>query len=233
MDLSRLSPKEMQECFAAFGPEPQMQLYDRGIRRRLAPMLEGDQGRLRLAYSLQFTLPGTPVIRYGEELGMGDDLSLPERAALRTPMQWSDTQGGGFSSADDLVRPVIADGPFGYPTVNVAASRMDPESLLSWFQRMIPTLRECPEVGTGTCTPVEVDEPAVLVHRMDATQGVLLFLHNLGRDDVVVDVGRQPGQEGKPVEVFSDRAYKPVRADLKQVPLAGSGFRWLRLRRTA
>ena len=232
VDLSRLSKEEMQECFAAFGPDPDMQLYGRGIRRRLAPMLDGDQRRLRLAYSLQFTLPGTPVLRYGEELGMGDDLSLPDREALRTPMQWSDTRGAGFSSADRLVRPVVADGAFGFPTVNVAAARVDPESLLSWFQRMIHTLRECPEVGTGTCTPLDVDGPAVLAHRVDAAEGVLVFLHNLGREDVVVDVGRQPGQEGDPMEVFADRPYDPVSPDLEGIALSGSGFRWVRLRRS-
>ena len=233
VDLSRLSEQEMAECFAAFGPDPDMQLYGRGIRRRLAPMLEGDQARLRLAYSLQFTLPGTPVLRYGEELGMGDDLSLPEREALRTPMQWSNTKGAGFSSADDLVRPVIADGTFGYPRVNVATARLEPDSLLSWFQRMIPTRRECPEVGSGRCTPVPTAWPSVLAHRMEAQQGTMLFLHNLGRDNVVVDVGAQPGQEGDPVEVFSDQSYAPVGADLVGIVLAGSGYRWLRLRRAS
>jgi maltose alpha-D-glucosyltransferase/alpha-amylase len=233
VDLSRLSDKERADCFAAFGPDPDMQLYDRGIRRRLAPMLEGDQARLRLAYSLQFTLPGTPVLRYGEELGMGDDLSLPEREALRTPMQWSNNVGGGFTSSDQPVRPVIADGPFGYPTVNVAAARLDRESLLSWFQRMVPTLRECPEVGSGMCTTVPVDDPAVLVHRMDAEAGVMLFLHNLGPKETTVDIGKQPGQEGDPVEVFSDAPYPPVGRGLKKVPLHGHGYRWLRLRRTA
>src|ERR671932_1357653 len=115
VDLSRLSKEEMAECFAAFGPEEDMQLYGRGIRRRLAPMLDGDQRRLRLAYSLQFSLPGTPVLRYGEELGMGDDLSLPDREALRTPMQWSGAPHGGFTTARQTLRPGVAAGPFGYP----------------------------------------------------------------------------------------------------------------------
>src|SRR4051794_32037429 len=230
VDLSQLSKEEMAECFAAFGPEEDMQLYGRGIRRRLAPMLDGDQTRLRLAYSLQFTLPGTPVIRYGEELGMGDDLSLPEREALRTPMQWSNTKGGGFSPAGNPVRRVIADGPFGYPTVNVAAARLDTESLLSWFQRMIPTVRECPEIGSGQCTAIAVDDPAVLVHRMDAATGVMLFLHNLGGAETTVDVGKQPGQEGDPMEVFSDAAYPAVGRGLKKISLTPNGYRWLRLR---
>jgi maltose alpha-D-glucosyltransferase/alpha-amylase len=231
VDLSRLSKEEQAECFAAFGPDPDMQLYGRGIRRRLAPMLDGDQARLRLAYSLQFTLPGTPVLRYGEELGMGEDLSLPDRQALRTPMQWSGTHSAGFSSAEELVRPVIADGPYGYPEVNVSDQRMDPGSLLHWFQGMIHTLRECPEVGSGECAVVPAGPPSVLVHRMTGETGTLLFLHNLGRDDVTVDVGPQPGQEGPPVEVFSDRRYDAVGNDLAGIRLAASGYRWLRLRR--
>jgi maltose alpha-D-glucosyltransferase/alpha-amylase len=207
-----------------------MQLYGRGIRRRLAPMLDGDQARLRLAYSLQFTLPGTPVLRYGEEIGMGDDLSLPDRDSIRTPMQWSDAPHGGFTTAEEPVRPVIADGPYGYPTVNARAQQRDPDSLLRWFEHMVHTLRECPEIGSGSCTHVDVRDPAVLVHRMDTADGCLLFLHNLGREDVRVDVGRQPDQDGPPVEVLSDRGYPPPSEDLNGLELAGSGYRWIRLR---
>jgi maltose alpha-D-glucosyltransferase / alpha-amylase len=232
VDLSRLAADEMAECFAAFGPDPEMQLYGRGIRRRLAPMLGGDQARLRLAYSLQFALPGTPVLRYGEELGMGEDLALPDRQALRTPMQWSDTPNAGFSSADELVRPVIADGPYGYPTVNASDQRLDSGSLLHWFQGMIHTLRECPEVGSGACAVLPDGPPSLLVHRMAGASGTLLFLHNLGRDDVTVDIGPQPGQQGRPVDVFGDRRYDRVGDDLRAVPVAGLGYRWLRLART-
>ena len=100
-----------------------MQLYDRGIRRRLAPMLGGDQRRLELAYSLMFTLPGTPVIRYGDELGMGDDLTLPERACARTAMQWSDEPHGGFTKNAKPHTPVIDKGPYGYQHINAAIQR--------------------------------------------------------------------------------------------------------------
>src|SRR5439155_23873597 len=94
-----LQDKQRQRVFRAFGPEKNMRLYDRGIRRRLAPMLGGDRRRIELAYSLMFTLPGTPVIRYGDELGMGDDLTLPERNSARTAMQWSDEPHGGFTKS--------------------------------------------------------------------------------------------------------------------------------------
>src|SRR3569623_1818322 len=127
-----------------------MQLYQRGIRRRLAPMLGGDQRRLEMAYSLMFTLPGTPVIRYGDEIGRGDDLSLPEREGARTAMQWSSAANGGFTLAKRSRVPVIADGPFGYAKVNVADQRRPPNSLLNWTERMIRMRKECPEIGWGT-----------------------------------------------------------------------------------
>jgi maltose alpha-D-glucosyltransferase/alpha-amylase len=131
LDLGRLTDAQRQRVFRAFGPTREMQLYDRGIRRRLAPMLDNDRRRLELAFSLLFTLPGTPMLQYGDEIGMGDDLSLPERNCARTPMQWSDDPGGGFSSASRPVRPVVSDPIYGYQRVNVQSLRRDPQSLLN------------------------------------------------------------------------------------------------------
>src|SRR5881398_2159939 len=134
LDLGRLTEEERQIVFAAFEPKKEMQLYDRGIRRQIAPMLDGDQRRLELAYSLLFTLPGTPVIRYGDELGMGDNLDLPERNGARTPMQWSAEPHGGFTKCDKPKNPVIDHGPYGYQHVNAAIQRRHPESLLNWTE---------------------------------------------------------------------------------------------------
>ena len=130
IDLGRLTDKERQEVFAEFAPDPDMQLYGRGIRRRLAPMLGGDRRRIELAYSLQLSMPGTPVIRYGEEIGMGDNLDLPERDAIRTPMQWDGTKGAGFPRADParFVAPLVEEGPYAYKLVNVTSQRLDPNS---------------------------------------------------------------------------------------------------------
>ncbi len=234
VDLGRLSERERADCFAAFGPEEAMQLYGRGVRRRLAPMLGNDRRRIEMAYSLQFTLPGTPVLRYGEEIGMGDDLSLPERNAIRTPMQWTEGANAGFSTAmaGELCRPVISGGDFGYETLSVAAQRRDPDSLLHWMERMLHTLRECPELGVGTCTPVDTGDPAVLALHYEASGGVMLALHNLSNRRRSVDLGEQPSQEGEPVEMFADRAYEPVGRKLKGVDLAQYGYRWIRLRET-
>jgi len=182
LDLGRLSDAERREVFDAFGPEPGMQLYGRGIRRRLAPMFGNDRRRLELAHSLMLTLPGTPVLRYGDELGMGDDLALPDRESVRTPMQWSDAANGGFSSAgaDQLSLPVIAEGEYGFPTVNVEAQRRDPQSLLNWLERMTRRRKESPAFGLGDCTFIDTGRPELLAHRCDHEGTTLFAVHNFG-----------------------------------------------------
>src|ERR1041384_8014939 len=120
LDLGRLSEGERQEVFEKFGPEPRMQLYNRGVRRRTAPMLGNDRRKLELAHSLILTLPGTPVLRNGDEIGMGENLDLQERDAIRTPMQWANAKNGGFSPAQRIVLPAASGGGFGYEKVNVA-----------------------------------------------------------------------------------------------------------------
>ncbi len=233
VDLSRLTTEQRSEVFAKFGPDETMQLYGRGIRRRLAPMLGNDRRHVELAYALQFSLRGTPVLRYGEEIGMGDDLGQKGRNAIRTPMQWSYLPNGGFSTArkKDLVRPVISGGDFGYETVNVTAQRQDPNSLLSWFERMIRTLREAPEVGSGTCRHVDVaTPPGVLVHRCDDTTGTMLFVHNLAGEPGTVDLSSLAGEAEFPNDVLADQEY-PEPGKLDAIAIAGHGYRWIRLRR--
>ena len=235
VDLSRLTAEQRADVFAKFGPDEDMQLYGRGIRRRLAPMLGNDRRRLELAYALQFSLRGTPVLRYGEEIGMGDDLALEGRDSIRTPMQWSLLPNAGFSSAKqkDLVRPVVDKGDFAYEKVNVTHQRHDPRSLLSWFERMIRTLREAPEVGAGTCT--HVDQPAppgVLVHRADDTTGTMVFVHNLGPKAGTVDLSSLYAEAESPNDVLADQEYPPLEK-FADVRVGGYGYRWIRLRRHA
>jgi maltose alpha-D-glucosyltransferase/alpha-amylase len=165
LDLGRLTEKQRAKVFEAFGPDADMQLYDRGIRRRLAPMLDGDQRRIELAYSLMFTLPGTPVIRYGDELGMGDDLKLPERTCARTPMQWSNEPHGGFTKSETPELPVISGGPYGFEHINAAIQRRHPDSMLNWTERIIRMRKEVPEVGWGDFAVIHNRDPAVLIMR--------------------------------------------------------------------
>jgi maltose alpha-D-glucosyltransferase/alpha-amylase len=232
LDLSRLSKEQQAEVFRAFAPKPDMQLFERGVRRRLAPMLSGDRRRIELAYSLQFSMPGTPVLRYGEEIGMGENLDLPERNALRTPMQW--TRDGGFTTAPDdrAVRPTTKTGRYGSRRANVEDQQRDERSLLRWFEQLVRVLRQCPEIGVGTCTVVDTELPrSVLAHRCDAPEGSLLVLHNLADRPVTVDIGKLEGVAGKPTEVFADGPYDAPTARLSGLALRGYGYRWFRLPR--
>src|SRR5207302_5336135 len=139
--------------------------------------------RIELMNSLAFSLPGTPVIRYGEEIGMGDDLSLHERESIRTPMQWSGEPNGGFSTApsDKLVRPVISEGEYRYERVNVAEQRLAFDSLLNWTERLVRTRKECPEFGCGELRFLETDNRVVLAHTCSCRGNTVAAVHNFQR----------------------------------------------------
>jgi trehalose synthase len=189
LTLDKLDDHERQEVFAAFGPEKEMQLYDRGLRRRLPPMLDGDMERTKMAYSLMFSMPGTPVLFYGEEIGMGENLAVEGRLAVRTPMQWSAEPGGGFSTADPakFPRPMVP-GEFGPQVVNVADQRRHEDSLLSWIRLLIERYRESPELAWGHYEVLDTGQPAVLAHRCTIDDQTVVVLHNLGEDQVDVKV---------------------------------------------
>jgi maltose alpha-D-glucosyltransferase/alpha-amylase len=231
LDLGRLKPEQRQAVFAAFGPEKSMQLYDRGIRRRLAPMLQGDRRRLELATSLMLTLPGTPVFRYGDEIGMGDDLSLPERECARTTMQWSDEPMGGFTRSTEPKRPVIAEGPFGFAHVNVAQQRRDPQSLLNWTERMIRMRKEVPEIGWGEFSVLDTDVPGVLAIRYDWRNNSVLMLHNLRAEacEVRLDPEVSGSHDGLLINLLSEEHSRPEEQRRHRILLEPYGYRWFRI----
>ncbi len=232
VDLGRLTEEERQEVATAFAPDPDMWAYRRGIRRRLAPMLGGDRRRIELAYSLQMSMPGTPVIRYGEEIGMGDRLDLPEREAIRTPMQWDGTPGAGFSSADPsrFVAPLVDDGPYSCQKVNVTDERLDPNSLLTWFERTLHGLRECEEIGSGDHEIIDVGPPSVMVHKATGRTGTTLFVHNLADQPCRLKLGYLHDSQQDPLSFLADSDYG-TDVDLEALDVAGYGYRWIRLRR--
>ena len=239
LTLDKLTDAERGEVFAAFGPAKNMQIYGRGLRRRLPPMLDGDQERLRMVYSLMFSLPGTPVLFYGEEIGMGEDLRLKSRAAVRTPMQWSDGKNGGFSTAKaaDLAVP-LARGEYGPEHVNAAAARRDPDSLFNFMATLILRYRENAELGWGGFALIDQPEPAVFAHTCSSDGGLLVLLHNLGADPVKVTASA--GAPDGPAGAFRDASLLDV-FDGGSVPLEPDGgftvelgrygFRWLRVHR--
>lgn len=178
--LDRLTDAERQEVFDAFAPRTSMRLYGRGIRRRFPSMVGGDRRRLELAYSLLFSLPGTPVLFYGEEIGLGDDPRLTDREAVRLPMQWSPRLGAGFSGAAEAAMPrrPVRDGDFGYRRVNVERQRRDPDSLLRWMEQAIRTRKDTPELGWGDWRVLGTRNPAVLAHVSTWDGSSALALHN-------------------------------------------------------
>ncbi len=231
LDLGRLEEKERQAVFAAFGPEKEMQLYDRGIRRRLAPMLEGDRRRLELAYSLMMTLPGTPVIRYGDEIGMGDNLKLPERNCARTPMQWSTEPNAGFTGSDKPVMPVISAGPYGFEHVNVAAQRRDPNSLMNWMERIIRMRKETPEIGWGDFSFISAQSTCILIMRYEWRDNSVIFVHNLSALPREVSFPVATGQEQacSLINLLSNDHSQPINGNKHQILLEPYGYRWYRV----
>ncbi|MGF1478216.1 MAG: alpha-amylase family protein [Cyanophyceae cyanobacterium] len=231
LSLDKLSKTEQEEVAAALAPDQEaMWIYDRGIRRRMPPMLAGNERRLRLAYSLMLTLPGTPVLRYGEEILMGDDLSLKERNSIRTPMQWSDERNGGFSTAatKDLVRPVISEGPFRYQRLNVEAQQRDPSSFFNWIERAIRTRKTCPEFGWGSVQVLETGNEQVLAHRCDWQGKTVIAVHNLGEQPCTVNLSLSEAETSHLTDLLTDSYPQPV-DDFNRIELEGYGHRWFRI----
>ena len=226
LDLGRLSTAERQEVFDAMAPDQKMIVYDRGIRRRLAPMLDGDIRRLKLAYSLLFALPGTPVLWYGEEIGMGENLGLQERDAVRTPLQWSGSRNAGFSPAGtrDLVR-ALPGGAYGPERVNIHAQNTDPASLLNFLREIVRLRRSVPEVGWGKWRVLEIDT-RVLGLEVEWRNNVLLTFHNLCDAEVVLELGTEIGGAA---HNLLDGSGSAGRVDEEgRATLPPFGFLWLR-----
>ncbi len=228
LDLGRLTEEQRQIVFDRFGKDKNMQLYERGIRRRLAPML-GTKTQIELAYSLLFALPGTPVLRYGDEIGMGEDLALDERNSVRTPMQWSGEAHAGFSLHEKTVLPVISKGPYSYDQVNVEAQRRDQNSLFNWTARMIRLRKEAPEIGWGDWKILKSGSPCVLALRYDWRGKSLVTLHNFS--DQPQEVRIRPGVDGseKLVNLLANDESTSTGRGEHRIPLEAHGYRWYRV----
>jgi trehalose synthase len=229
--LDKLSDAEREEVFAAFAPKKDMRLFERGIRRRFPTMVDGDRRRLELAYSLVFSLPGTPVLFYGEEIGLGDNLAMPDREAVRLPMQWADRPGGGFTTADEgsLPRPLLQDGPFGYRQLNVEAQRRDRSSFLNWMERAIRTRKEWPEFGWGEWRVLGTRNDAVLATVATWDGSSVLAVHNFADAPKRATV-RLPSDAvgGRWTHIFgpTDGEAPEIRGERLSVELPPYGYHW-------
>ncbi len=226
LDLGRLANDQRDAVFDRFAPQPSMQLYGRGVRRRLAPML-GDQRRIEFAYSLLFSLPGAPVLRYGEEIGMGENLRLKERDAVRTPMQWTDGVNGGFSTSEQLVRPVVNKGPYRFGAVNVGEQLRRPTSLLRWMIQMIRVRKECPEIGAGDWRILPTRSRHVLAIVYERQGSAVLCLHNFDEEprEITLDLKISDGNRLRSLLGSGESHGSAGRHRLRLEPF---GYEWYR-----
>jgi maltose alpha-D-glucosyltransferase / alpha-amylase len=193
--------------------------------------LQGDRRRLELAYSLMLTLPGTPVIRYGDEIGMGDNLQLPERNCARTPMQWSTEPNAGFTKSTKPVLPVIDKGAYAFQHVNVAAQRRDPNSFLNWMERIIRMRKEVPEIGWGNFSFVSTRTREVLAIRYDWRNNSVLCVHNLSPEprEVRFSVTGQGDEPCVLINLLSEDHSHPEDATRHCILIEPYGYRWFRV----
>ncbi|GGC11766.1 trehalose synthase [Novosphingobium endophyticum] len=230
LDLSRLSEEQQAKVFERMAPDDSMRVFDRGIRRRLAPMLNGDRRKIELANSVLLSLPGTPMLRYGEEIGMGEDLSIAGRGAIRTPMQWNDDRHAGFTTAETSMVPLIEDGPYGFRQINVADQRRDPESLLNWTERVIRLRKELPEIGYGEFDILNTN-PEILAMRFRWKGACIVIVHNFAEEprEVVLDLGDGSGAGSPLVSLLSYERDEPTDDDGYTMVLEPCGYRWFRV----
>jgi maltose alpha-D-glucosyltransferase/alpha-amylase len=223
-----VAPEERQFLWDFYAPEPRMRL-NLGIRRRLAPLLENDRARLELAYSLLWTLPGSPVLYYGDEIGMGDNIWLPDRDGVRTPMQWSAGPNAGFSAAgaERLYCPPIDDDVYGYRQVNVEAQRADPGSLLNRVREMIRVRKAHSAFSRGEVRFLEPANRTVLAHQRTDGSETILVVNNLSSQKQRVDLDLAPLAGALPVDLFSGQRLAPLAETPFRLELEGYEYLWL------
>ncbi|AGB71783.1 trehalose synthase [Rhizobium tropici CIAT 899] len=183
-----------------------------GIRRRLSPLMDQDRRRVELLHMLLLSLPGSPVLYYGDEIGMGDNLDLGDRDGVRTPMQWSNGRNGGFSDAasDKLALPVIDDAQFGYRAINVAAQENDPHSLLNWIRRVLAIRAQHPAFARGSIRFLSTDNTAVIAYAREYRNDCVLFAANLANNGQAVRLDLGPFLGKTPVELFGETKFPVV-----------------------
>ncbi len=232
LTLEMVTPEEREWMWQEYAPEPRMRL-NLGIRRRLAPLLDNDRCKIALAFSILYSLPGSPIIYYGDEIGMGDDIWLKDRDGVRTPMQWSAGKNGGFSSADPslLYAPVIDDATYGYAHVNVQAVQSDPNSVYQSVRRLIAVRKEHPVFGRGSFSFLLPENDSILVYLRQCEGENVLVVNNLSGQPQQTTLDLSAFEGTIPVDLNSGQAFSRVTQAPYMLALDRYQFLWLALTR--
>ncbi|WP_395664854.1 maltose alpha-D-glucosyltransferase [Methylocella sp.] len=230
MTLAMVTDKERDYLWSFYAADRRARI-NLGIRRRLAPLLEKDRRKIELLNSLLFSMPGTPVVYYGDEIGMGDNIYLGDRDGVRTPMQWSVDRNGGFSRADPakLFLPAIQDPVYGFFAVNVEAQLSSPSSLLTWTRRMIAVRRSTSAFGRGALRFLYPSNRKVLAYLRETENERILCVVNVSRAPQAVELDLSEFRGAEPVEMTAGSEFPPIGDLPYMLTLPAYGFYWFRL----
>jgi maltose alpha-D-glucosyltransferase/alpha-amylase len=230
LTLEMVTYEERDYMYAEYAKDPRMKI-NLGIRRRLAPLLDNGRDEIELMHAILFSLPGSPVLYYGDEISMGDNVYLGDRDGVRTPMQWTGDRNGGFSRADfaQLYAPPLMDPGYGFQAVTVEAQLRTPTSLLRWLRRFIALRKEHPVFGLGTLDILETSNPRVFAHVRTFREDVVLCVHNVARSAQAVELDLSPYAGRHPVEMFGLSRFPRIGEWSYLLTLAPRGFFWFTL----
>ncbi|MCU1451056.1 MAG: treS [Acidimicrobiales bacterium] len=230
LTLEMVTDEERDYMYAEYARDPRMKV-NLGIRRRLAPLLDNNRDVIELFHALLFSLPGTPILYYGDEIGMGDNVYLGDRDSVRTPMQWSPDRNAGFSRAEfpQLYLPPLMDSVYGYPAVNVESQQRDPSSLLFWVKRMLAVRSDHPVFGTGAFEVLPAENPAVLAFIREIDGSSVLCVNNLSHKAQPVELHLARFEGKTPVELLGRVPFPPIGELPYFVTLDAHGFFWFEL----
>jgi maltose alpha-D-glucosyltransferase/alpha-amylase len=209
LTLEMVTPDEREWMWQQYAPNPAMR-SNLGIRRRLAPLLDNHRGKWLILNAILVSLMGTPIIYYGDEIGMGDNIALPDRHGLRTPMQWDSSPNAGFSSAANPYNPVISDPVYGYQQINVAAQDRDPGSYLNALRFLLAVRRDRPELRRGKLTMLDNDDQAVFGYWRSADSSRTLCLYNLGAEANSISLDLAGHKGGRLIDLLHEGQVYPI-----------------------
>jgi maltose alpha-D-glucosyltransferase/alpha-amylase len=232
LTLEMVTDDERDYMYGEYARDPRMKI-NLGIRRRLAPLLDNGRDEIELMHAILFSLPGSPVLYYGDEIGMGDNIYLGDRDGVRTPMQWTSDRNGGFSRADfaRLYLPPLMDPVYGFQSVNVEAQLRQPNSLLRWLRRLIALRKQHPVFGLGTYEALRTSNPRIFAHVRTYEDDIILCVHNLARSAQAVELDLSRWVGLVPEEMFGRTRFPRIGELPYLLTFAPRGFFWFQLRK--